>query len=107
MSPMPSTAWGGLMIRTSRPYASCHQLSKGAETIMASPPQLAMNAPSGPRRPRIETEASRSGAARAKVVQRMRWPQLIPASTPQSWMATWAGVQNVSRPIEMCQEMSQ
>src|SRR5579862_5121761 len=30
----------------------------------------------------------------------------MPASTPQSWIARCAGVQNVSRPMERCQEMS-
>jgi hypothetical protein len=26
---------------------------------------------------------------------------------PHNWMTMWAGVQNVSRPMERCQEMSQ
>src|ERR1700761_1045750 len=31
---------------------------------------------------------------------------MIAAMTPQAWMAMWAGVQKVSRPMERCQETS-
>ena len=31
----------------------------------------------------------------------------MPARTPHMWMAMWAGVQKVSRPMVRCQEMSQ
>jgi hypothetical protein len=30
-----------------------------------------------------------------------------PPNTPQSWIAMWAGVQNLSRPTHRCQETSQ
>src|ERR1700733_12855035 len=33
--------------------------------------------------------------------------QVTAASMPPKWMARWAGVQNVSRPMVMCQEISQ
>src|ERR1700733_3171941 len=33
--------------------------------------------------------------------------QVTAASRPQKWTARWAGVQNVSRPMVMCQEISQ
>src|SRR5262252_5966070 len=74
---------------------------------MAIPPQAAMNAPKGPRNPQMFTEALRNGDSRASVVERISHPQVIPARTPQKWMARCAGVQNVSRPIERCQEISQ
>src|SRR5947209_6174717 len=99
--------WGGLMILTSRPYASCHQLSNGADVIIAMPPQAAMKAPSGPRNPQIQTEQSRKTERGLKVVLSTRYPQEMPARTPQMWIAMWAGVQNVSRPMDRCQEISQ
>ena len=95
---------------TSRPYALCHQLSKGADMIMANPPQAAMKAPSGPRKPHIFTLAAlRCSAAelRPNVVESIKKPEVRPPSTPQSWMAKWAGVQNVSRPMDSCQATSQ
>src|SRR6202034_1097627 len=33
--------------------------------------------------------------------------QVTAASRPPNWIARWAGVQNVSRPMVMCQEISQ
>src|SRR5580700_3282593 len=95
---------------TSRPYALCHQLSKGADVIMANPPQAAMKAPSGPRKPHIFTLAAlRCNAAepRPKVVDRIKKPEVRPPSAAQSWIAKWAGVQNVSRPMDWCQATSQ
>src|SRR5580704_15202427 len=95
---------------TSRPYALCHQLSKGAEVIMANPPHAAMKAPSGPRKPHIFTLAAlRCNAAGLwpNVVERIKKPEVRPPNTPQSWIAKWAGVQNVSRPIVWCQATSQ
>src|SRR5437763_8673032 len=65
-----------------------------------------MKAPSGPRNPKTSTEAARNFEA-VKVVHRMRYPQVMPAMTPQSWIAMWAGVQNESRPMERCQAISQ
>ena len=47
-----SNACGGLKISTSNPYASCHQLSNGAETSIVSEPQIVTHAPNGPRRHR-------------------------------------------------------
>src|SRR5580700_5972231 len=95
---------------TSRPYALCHQLSKGADVIMANPPQAAMKAPSGPRKPHIFTLAALRWCAEGlwpKVVESIRKPEVRPPNTPQSWIAKWAGVQNVSRPIVWCQATSQ
>src|SRR5436853_484498 len=73
---------------------------------MAMPPQAAMNAPSGPRNPQILTDASRSGAARPRVVERIRYAQAMPARMPHRWMQICAGVQKLSRPMERCQEIS-
>src|SRR5580692_8201630 len=95
---------------TSRPYALCHQLSKGADMIMANPPQAAMKDPSGPRKPHIFTLAAlRCSAAelRPNVVESIKKPEVRPPSAAQSWIAKWAGVQNVSRPIVWCQATSQ
>ena len=39
------------MIRTSRPYALCHQLSNGADVSIAPQPQMQIHAPSGARNP--------------------------------------------------------
>jgi hypothetical protein len=39
---------GGLMICTSKPNALCHQLSKGAEVSITSPPQSDTKVPKGP-----------------------------------------------------------
>jgi len=58
--PRINKVWGGLTILTSRPYAACHQLSKGAEVSMAMPPHAAMKAPSGAWKPRTLTEAALS-----------------------------------------------
>src|SRR5690242_2980868 len=74
---------------------------------MATPPHAARNAPSGPRKPHMRTEQSRSGDSRLRVVLRIRYAHEIPARIPQNWMQRWAGVQKVSRPMERCQEMSQ
>src|SRR5580704_7175806 len=74
---------------------------------MATPPHAAKNAPSGARKPHIFTELARSSERRSRVVERIRYPQEMPARTPHKWMTIWAGVQKVSRPIERCHEMSQ
>src|SRR5260370_1072453 len=105
--PVSSTMCGGLTICTSNPKESCHQLSKGAEIIMVAPPQAARNAPKGPRNPHTRTEASRAVASAANVVCRIKYPQESAASKAPNWIARCAGVQNVSRPMVMCQEMSQ
>src|SRR5690349_4740610 len=106
-SPNASKICGGLRILTSRPYALCHQLSNGAEVIIATPPQAQMNAPSGPRNPHIVTDTSHNAEFFLKVVERIRYPQVMPASTPHNWISKCAGVQNVSRPMLLCHEMSQ
>src|SRR5689334_10152351 len=102
--PAASTMCGGLRILTSRPYASCHQLSNGADVIIAIPPHAAIKAPSGPRNPHIHTEHSRSSDRGLNVVDRMRKPHEMPARMPHIWIAMCAGVQKVSRPIDRCQE---
>ena len=40
------------------------------------------------------------------MVARIRYAHEIPARTPQRWMAMWAGVQKLSRPMDSCQEIS-
>src|SRR5438094_392652 len=70
--PRASKMCGGLRILTSSPYAPCHQLSNGADVIMATPPHAQMNAPSGPRNPHIEIDTSRSGEFFRSVVERIR-----------------------------------
>src|SRR6516165_5221314 len=70
--PRISTTCGGLRIVTSNPNELCHQLSKGAEVNMQKPPQAAMKAPSGPRKPQICTECFLV-ASGTKVVCRIRY----------------------------------
>src|SRR5258707_15181394 len=70
------------------------------------PPQAAINAPNGARKPSTFTDAAFCAEERPKVLTSMRLPQMIAANTPQAWMARCAGVQKVSRPIERCQETS-
>ena len=41
------------------------------------------------------------------VVRSATYPELSPAISPPAWISRCAGVQNVSRPIDMCHEMSQ
>src|SRR5215472_10427035 len=65
-----------------------------------------MNAPRGPRKPHILTEAPCAAGSPAKVVVRIMYPHAMPTSTPVICMAMCAGVQNESRPMDMCQEMS-
>ena len=73
---------GGESTFTSRPYALCHQLSNGADAIIAMAPQMHTQAPRGPRKPQNETLAARSVAVPAKVVFRTSQPHDTPASTP-------------------------
>src|SRR5262245_35170083 len=98
---------GGLTIFTSSPYALCHQLSNGADVSIAPQPQMQIHAPSGARKPQKLTAASRSAGVPRNVVFSATYPELIPAIKPPAWMSKCAGVQNVSRPIDMCHEMSQ
>src|SRR5260370_30420536 len=80
--PSESSVCGGLKIFTSRPYALCHQLSKGAEVSIAIQTHVAMNAPSGPRNPQIFTETLCAVASPPNVVVRIMYAQAMPTSTP-------------------------
>src|SRR5256885_4041622 len=106
---MPSarTMCGGLMICTSSPYALCHQLSNGAEAIIAPHPQMQTHAPNGARNPQNPTDAARCSRVPAKVVRSATYPDEMPAIRPPAWISRCAGVQKESRPIVMCHEMSQ
>ena len=95
------------MIRTSSPYALCHQLSNGADVSIAPQPQTQIHAPSGARNPQKLTPAFRSASVPKNVVLIATYPELRPAIRPPAWMSRCAGVQNESRPIDMCHEMSQ
>jgi len=66
-----------------------------------------MNAPSGPRNLHTLTLAEANAGSRPKVHERIKYPQVNPARIPQNWMSMCAGVQNESRPMDMCQEISQ
>ena len=70
--PAASTMCGGLMIRTSRPYALCHQSSNGADASIATPPQAETKAPSGPDSPQMRTLLSFSTPPRPNVVVKIR-----------------------------------
>ena len=98
---------GGLMICTSRPYALCHQLSSGADVNIAPQPQMQTHAPNGARNPQNPTLAARCSAVPAKVVRNATYPDVTPAIKPPAWINRCAGVQNVSRPMVICHEMSQ
>ncbi len=63
---------GGLTMATSRPNELCHQLSKGAEVTITTPPQQARNAPSGPRNPQTWMEAALAAGLLPQVVERIR-----------------------------------
>src|SRR5208282_2997082 len=65
-----------------------------------------MNAPSGPRNPQIFTDASCVTASCPNVAVNIMYAHAIPTSTPVIWIMMCAGVQNVSRPIDMCHEIS-
>jgi hypothetical protein len=55
----------------------------------------------------MRTPTSASEAFLPKVVVRIRYADDIPASTPHAYIAMCGGDQNVSRPIDLCHEMSQ
>src|SRR3569833_343930 len=105
--PIVSTACGGLRILTSSPYALCHQLSNGAETTIVAAPHAPRNAPTGPRKPHTPIETGRCGADLRNVVANTSTAPAPPARMPPAWISRCAGVQNESRPIVMCHEMSQ
>src|SRR5437879_12740291 len=68
---MPSAriTCGGDRTFTSRPYALCHQLSNGADVIIAKAPQMHTHAPSGPRKPQNPTVAARCSAVPATIIR--------------------------------------
>src|SRR5271168_1002592 len=70
--PKPSTTCGGLKISTSNPNELCHQLSKGADVTIVTPPHAVKNAPSGPRNPQTFTEADCVAGSCDKVVEKIR-----------------------------------
>src|SRR5262249_42804757 len=99
--------WGGLTIFTSRPYALCHQLSNGAEVTITKGPQIVTQAPSGPRNPQNRTDSARCSGVPRKVVCSTNQPQLEPAMMAPSCSRKCGAVEKVSRPMVLCQEMSQ
>src|SRR5580765_7927824 len=68
---------------------------------------MQIHAPSGARNPQKLTDDARSASLPRNVVGSATYPELNPAIKPPAWMTRWAGVQNVSRPMDMCHEMSQ
>src|SRR4051794_26341091 len=68
---------------------------------------MQIQAPSGARKPQKLTVAVRCTGVPRKVVRNATKPEPNPAVNPPVWIRRWAGVQNVSRPIDMCQEISQ
>src|ERR1039457_2254332 len=74
---------------------------------MATPPQQQRKAPSGPGKPQIRTAPARSTGERLNVVWKISQAEAAPARMPPKWMNKWGAVQNVSRPMLSCQEMSQ
>ena len=105
--PDARTTCGGLRISTSSPYALCHQSSNGTEKAMANAPQMATHAPRGPRNPQKRTERPTWASEPANVVFKTIHPQVSPATAAPICSRTWGGLQSVSRPMDMCQEMSQ
>src|SRR5258708_9616133 len=73
---------------------------------MAKQPQIDSHAPSGPRNPHTFTLAARALASLPNVVRRIRNAPVSRAVIPPKWMSRCAGVQNVSRPMVLCHEMS-
>ena len=71
-NPAASTMCGGLMMRTSSPYALCHQSSNGAEVEHGHTAHAQTNAPSGPESPQMRTLTSFIGDAPLNVVVRIR-----------------------------------
>src|SRR5215472_16060045 len=106
LTPSPRSVCGGLRICTSSPYALCHQLSNGADASIAAAPHMTTNAAKGPRKPRTPTDTARAESSLLKVVCRMRMVHVVAPKTAQNWVSKCAGVQNVSRPIELCHERS-
>src|SRR3982751_1915 len=102
--PNASTVCGGLTIFTSSPYALCHQLSNGAEASIEKQPQMHAQAPSGARNPQSLTVVATSRSFGRNVHLIATNPEQSPARSPPDWISKCAGVQNESRPIDMCQE---
>ena len=98
------------MIFTSNPYALCHQLSKGADVIIITVPQMHTHAPKRPTEApnfhRLPTRLSRSRAASECGLQHQ--PAAAHPETIAAICSSMCGyVQKVSRPTVRCQEMSQ
>ena len=78
---------------------------------MANPPQAAMKAPEAVRESPISSRwplfVDTLPDYGQMSVESIKKPEVRPPSTPQSWIAKWAGVQNVSRPMDWCQATSQ
>ena len=63
------------MIRTSRPWASRHQSSKGADTSIAAAPHADTNAPSGPEYPHVRMLAPPTLASLPNVAAMIRYAE--------------------------------
>src|ERR1700740_2914736 len=74
---------------------------------MAAAPPAEMKGPSGPKNPRMRTEDCFAAWLPPNVVVRIKYAEDSPARTAPNWISRCAGVQKVSRPMVMCQEMSQ
>src|SRR5258708_18624091 len=73
---------------------------------MAKQPQIDSQASRGPGNPHTCTLAARALASLPNVVRRIRNAPVSRAVIPPKWMSRCAGVQNVSRPMVLCHEMS-
>jgi hypothetical protein len=82
VKPRASSTCGGERIFTSSPYALCHQLSNGAEVIIAIAPQIDTQAPKGPENPQKRTLARRAASVPANVVRSTSHPHATPATMP-------------------------
>ena len=54
----------------------------------------------------MPTETARAESSLLKDVWRIRMAQVVAPKTAQNWVTKCGGVQNVSRPIELCHETS-
>src|SRR5205085_10677854 len=79
---------------------------KGAEVSMVSAPHPHRKAPSRARRPNMRTEAARAVSSPEKVVFAMRYTEVNPPAAAHNWMSRCGSVQKVSRPMDVCHEMS-
>src|SRR2546422_475091 len=68
---------------------------------------MTTHAPNGARNPHKLTEAARSSADPKKCVFSANQPHVSPGISPPRYVRMSAGVQNVSRPMVECHEISQ